>query len=440
MSSVNSHRLIIKLTSIIIFHFSFFIFHFVNAQSFPTIQYEDKTYEANIKTFLLYPMPNRPDDIARTLYPPVVGLSEDRVLVGEFDDLSAQYRGFRFKVKHCNADWTPSVLSDVEFTFQFNDNTIQQYEASFNAKIPYYHYRFELPKFKLAGNYVLMVYEDVRPAKLIATKRFMIYDSRVRISPRVQISSGITEQNTHQQVDFDINYGSYELISPQEDLKIVVRQNFRWDKILTNLKPTNLKVFESQLEYRPFDLSNNFAAGNDYRWIDTRIGRGSGINITEFRQQSNQTTAYLRLDVPRRGTGAGVQAEDLNGQFIVENKDAGNSSIESDYLNVVFSLKIPEDPTAKVFVNGGFNMWQLNDANAMTFNPTSQVYEASIFIKQGIINYDYLIMSNKNADEENTEGNYSSVTNDYEIFVYHRPPASRADVLIGYRLVEFGRK
>ncbi len=408
-------------------------------QTFQNLQYEDRTYEPNIKTVLVYPMPNRPDDIARSLYPPVASLSDGPLLVGEFDDLSARYRGFRFKVFHCNADWTPSVLSDIEFTYQYNDNNVEQYEASFNTKVPYYHYRFEIPKLKLAGNYLLAVYEDKRPAKLILTRRFMIYDSKIAISPRVHLSSGIREQSTHQQVDFEINYGRYELISPQEDLKIVVRQNFRWDKTITNLKPSNVNVFDNRLEYLPFDLSNNFLAGNEFRWVDSRIGRGSGVNIAEFRQLGNQTIAMLRPDVTRQH-GAFMQIEDLNGQYIVENKDAGSSAVEAEYNNVVFTLKMPEIPLAKVYVNGGFNLWQLNEANLMAFNPTSQAYEASIFIKQGLINYDYLIMNNNKPDEETTEGSYSNTTNDYEIFVYHRPPASRADVLIGYRLIEFGKK
>lgn len=418
-----------------------FLFSYVAfSQQFQNLQYEDRTYEANIKTVLMYPLPNRTDDIARTLYSPVININnENRPLIAEFDDLTARFRNFRFKIKHCNADWTPSNLNDIEFTYQYNDNTIDRYEASFNTKIPYYHYWIEIPKLKLGGNYLLIVYEDKRPAKLILTKRFMVYDPKVSILPNVRVSTGITEQRTHQQVDFDINYGRYELISPQEDLKIVVRQNYRWNKSLTNLKPTNVRAFDSQLEFRPFDLSNNFLAGNDFRWFDTRIGRGSGVSVAEVRQLADQSVAYLRIDEARIN-GLSLQASDFNGQCIVENREAGNSAIEADYLNVVFGLKTPEIPNAKIYVNGGFNQWQLDDANLMTYNVERQMYEASIFIKQGIVNYNYLIATNNKLDESSLEGNYALTTNDYELFVYHRPPAARADILVGYRLIEFGRR
>lgn len=77
----------------------------------------------------------------------------------------------------------------------------------------------------------------------------------------------------------------------------------------------------------------------------------------------------------------------------------------------------------------------------MTYNANQNAYEASIFIKQGVVNYTY-ILTNSSGKVLNTnlEGNYSSTANDYEIFVYHRPPAARADQLVGYRLVEFGRR
>jgi Domain of unknown function (DUF5103) len=410
------------------------------AQSFPDLRYEDRTYDSNIKTVLVYPAPNRPDDPARSLYAPVVKLGDQqRPLVLEFDDLSGNYKSYRFKIKHCNADWTPSALNEIEYTYTYNDFAIEDYRGSFNTKVPYFHYSAEIPKLKVGGNYLLLVYEDKRPAKLVLSKRFMIYQPLVSVLAQVGLSSGITDQRTKQQIDFDIDYNGYEVISPQEDLKVVVRQNYRWSKTITNLKPSNVRSFDNRVEYRPFDLSNNFWAGNDFRWFDTRTARGMGVNIAEFVQEQNQTVAYLRPD----GTltkGGFVQIDDFNGQYIVENRDAANSAFEADYLNVVFSLKIPELTDAQVFVNGGFNGWQLNDANLMTYNAEKGMYEAGIFIKQGIVNYNYLIVNKNNLDEASTEGNFSAATNDYEIFVYHRPPAARADVLVGYRLVEFGRR
>ncbi|MEZ4901637.1 MAG: DUF5103 domain-containing protein [Spirosomataceae bacterium] len=213
----------------------------VLAQKLSNLRYEDRTYETTIKTAAIYPAPNQLQDPARTTYPPVVSLTSETPLLAEFDDLTARYRSFRYKIFHCNADWTPSTLSEIEFTFEYNDYPINNYQASFNTKIPYYHYTLEVPKLKLSGNYVLAVYEDSRPAKLVLTRRFMVYQPRISIFPQVRLSTGIVEQRTHQQIDFDIDYKGYEILSPQDDLKIVVRQNFRWDKVISPLRATNVR-------------------------------------------------------------------------------------------------------------------------------------------------------------------------------------------------------
>ena len=410
------------------------------AQRFSNLRYEDYTYETSIKTVGLYPAPNNPNDPARTLLPPVVGLEGNLPLVAEFDDLGARYRNFRFKIFHCNADWKPSTLSDIEFTYEYNDYAISQYQASFNTKIPYYHYRFELPKLKVSGNYVVAVYEDVRPAKLVFTRRFMVHQARLNVTPQVQISTGIVQQRTHQQIDFDIDYKGYEILSPQDDLKIVVRQNFQWNLVLTNIKASNVRIFDSRIEYRPFDLSNNFLGGNEYRWFDTRVAQAVGMSVAEVQQLPEQNVAQLHTDQPRN-VGAYFQAEDFNGNYIVLNRTAENSTNEADYINVVFRLKAAEAANAQVYVGGAFNLWQNTDANRMTYNAAAGVYEASILVKQGIVNYAYTVVATDGKVlNTNFEGNYSNTANDYEIFVYHRPPAARADQLVGYRLVEFGRR
>lgn len=412
----------------------------VQAQKFPTIRYEDYTYETGIKTVALYPQPNQPNDPARTTYPPVIAVGGSRPLIGEFDDLTAQYRSLRYKIFHCNADWTLSSLSDIEYTFEYNDYPINDYQASFNTKIAYYQYRFEVPRLKLAGNYVLAVYEDTRPAKLLLTRRFMVYGARVSILPQVRISSGIAEQRSHQQIDFDLSFKGYEVLSPQDDFKVVIRQNFRWDKVLTKLRPSNVRIFDQKVEYRPFDLSNNMPAFNEFRWFDTRLARGVGMSVGDIQQLPEHTIARLRDDMPRGNGGANLQNQDFNGQYIVLNRDTGNSTNEADYLNVVFTLRMPPYSNAEVYVLGGFNLWQRNDASRMTYDPQKQAYQAGIYVKQGIVNYAYLAVQGEKTDDTILEGNFSTTANDYEIFVYHRPPAARADVLVGYRLIEFGRQ
>ncbi len=416
-----------------------FTFNISRAQQVAVLP-EDHIYAEKIRTVLLYPALDNPENPTRLISPPLIPLQSPSPLVLEFDDMTAVYDGYRAKIMHCNADWTKSNLNDIEFTFEYNDYRITQYDQSFSTKVPYFHYRFEVPKLKLSGNYVIIVYSD-RDRKPVLSRRFMVYESRINISAQARFSQGIQEQFADQQIDFSINYSGYPLIAPQTDLKVIMRKNFRWDQTRTNFKPTNVRPFDQILEYTFFNLENTFPGGNEFRYFDSRTLAARGFGIEELQREADFTRLILFPDKPRTDNGY-LQLDDLNGQYIVDQRESGRGSIEADYTPVVFTLKVAEDPDATFYVNGAFNMWLLNDRNKMTYNPDTQAYEAEILIKQGVINYDYTVVQGVSAkpDEAFIEGNYSATENDYDILVYHRPPASRADLLVGYKTVEWNRR
>jgi hypothetical protein len=236
---------------LILFSFSSLLSH----AQFADMRLEDFIYHDDIKTVLLYPGINDKENPTRLISPPIIPIQSSSPLVLEFDDMSTNMTGLRAKIFSCNADWTKSNLNDIEFTYEYNDYPITTYEQSFSTKVPYTHYRFEVPRLKLSGNYVIMVYTD-RGKKTLLTRRFMIYDTRISINAEAKFSQGIQQQFTDQQIDFSISYKGYNLISPQQDLKVFIRKNFRWDQTKTNFKPTNVQPFDQLLEYTFFNLEN----------------------------------------------------------------------------------------------------------------------------------------------------------------------------------------
>ncbi len=412
----------------------------VTAQGqFTNVLLEDHIYNDKIRTVLLYPALADPENPARLITPPLIPLQSQLPLVLEFDDMKTVYDGYRAKIIHCNADWSKSNLNDIEFTYEYNDYRILKYDQSFATKVPYYHYRFEVPKLKLSGNYILVVYSE-RERTAVLSRRFMVYENRININAQARFSQGINQQFADQQIDFSISYSGYPLIAPQTDLKVVMRKNFRWDQIRTNFKPTNVRPFDQILEYTFFNLENTFPGGNEFRYFDSRTLTARGYGIIELQREADFTRLILFPD-KSRADNSYLQLDDLNGQYIVDHRESGRGSVEGDYTPVLFNLHIAEDPDMTVYVNGAFNLWQLNDRNKMVYNPDTKAYEAEILLKQGVVNYDYTVVrANGKPDEAYVEGNYSATENDYDILVYHRPPASRADLLVGYRTVEWNRR
>lgn len=412
-----------------------------------TIQPIDHIYDQKINTVLLYPLiGNEPDNPAKTLNPPVIMASQDAMtgpqLQLEFDDLTGSYRMFRAKFIHCNADWQKSVLNDIEFTYEYNDYPITEYQTSLNTKVLYYHYRFTVPRVKLPGNYMLVVYDERNPRNILFTRRFITFANRVNVLASVHFSANPQRQFQDQQIDLTLDYRGYQVNSPQDDFKLVIRQNYRDDKVITGLKPSNVRVFDQQLDYNLFDQSNTMPGGNEFRFFDTRtvLSRGNYVDRVQYRP--DRTIAYIMTDLTRN-QGTFFQADDFNGLFVIDHRETGNGAVSSDYVETVFTLQANELADGDVFVNGAFNLWQLNDRNRMTYDPAQNAYRASIWLKQGVYNYDYVVRRNSPRpvlDEIAVEGNYSSTENDYEIFVYNRPPAGRADQLIAYRRVGVNKR
>ena len=417
------------------------------AQTYPT---NDQILDSTLRTVMLYPLiGSDATDPALTLNPPIVDLAIDTPMILEFDDLTANYRPFRAKLVHCNWDWQRSVLNDIEFTYEYNDYPIQDYQISLNTKIPYYHYRFQVPKVKLPGNYVLIVYNERNANQIYFSRRFTTYSNKISIAPDVQFSIDPQLRFTDQQVNFDINYQGYPLISPQDDFKVVIRQDYRDDRVIRGLRPTNVRTFDNLLEYRLFDLKNTFPGGNEYRYFDTRTVLSAANYIERIVRRDAGNMAYVQSDGPR-SSSTYVQSDDFNGLYVIDQLETHVGATQSDYIATVFTLKVDEIANAEIYVNGAFNFWQLDDTNRMTYVPELRAYRANILLKQGVYNYDYSVKGlplpvarsgmTVTGNEILIEGTYSSTENDYEIFVYHRPPAARADQLVGYRRIGYNKR
>ena len=110
--------------------------------------------------------------------PPIVSLNPEDYLEISFDELTHQYHRYIYKITHCNADWSPSGLSEIEYLNGFNNNTIDDYKNSFNTTMQYTHYKLFLPnddvQITASGNYILTVYDDNENDKPILNAVFLL--------------------------------------------------------------------------------------------------------------------------------------------------------------------------------------------------------------------------------------------------------------------------
>jgi hypothetical protein len=240
----------------------------------------------------------------------------------------------------------------------------------------------------------------------------------------------------NQQINFTINYKNVEILNPMMDVFVVIRQNYRWDNLIENLKPTFAREHIKELEYRFFDIDKLFKGGNEFRFFDIRSVNYPGQNVEVVDKTSEPMQAFIFKDKSRQGE-AYAQYNDMNGNFKIENLDFRDLS-SANYLDIHFSLGTPEID-GDVYLQGAFSMWNLSDQNKMTYNPATKEYQGSMLLKQGWYDYQYVVKS-KYLPPLHFEGSHFQTENVYEIFVYYKPFQPRADLLIGYTLLKINER
>lgn len=398
-----------------------------NAQK--TLSYSDKTYEQQIRTVQLFPNFGGTRDYLQSPATPM----QEQNLILEFDDLQDNRNNYYVKLIHCNYDWTKSVLMDLDFLENYNENPITDYTFSINTHSRYIHYRYPVQPVKLPGNYLLIVYRNDK-SDLVLSKRMMIYDNQIgMVKDNLFIGAG-NLNSAKQQFNFDLDYSNLEILNPLETVHVTLRQNQRWDNAKFNLQPSFLRDNERKLEYRFLDTEKQFDGGNEFRFVDFRSLNYPGQNTGKIVKDVKPYELYVALDVPKSfDSYAYALYPDLNGNYLIENLDVGEPTLTGNYIYTTFYLKSPQPIDGEVYIIGAFNNYQHLEENKMKYNSTGY-YENRQFLKQGLYNYQYEVIS-KTKPPTFIEGSHYQTENMYEVLIYNHPFRPNADLLIGYYLI-----
>ncbi len=395
------------------------------------LQFQDAVYEENIKTVLLYPVAAGFRD---NLQPAVVPLDGQNLLL-EFDDIQESKYNYYVRLIHCNAEWTKSSLMDLDFLATYNEFPINDYQFSNGTYLPFVHYRFQVPRVKLPGNYLLMVYRDGDRSDLVLTARMMVFQPQVSLAANNSLVGNSALSGGNQQINFTLDWGDLQVFNAMDNFKVVVRQNQRWDNARMNVKPSFIRDDVQQLEYRFFDQDKQWLAGNEYRFVDFRSLISPGRNTASIDRTVKPFELKVQTDLSREGQ-AYAQYADLDGNFAIENLDYHEPTLSCQYLFVDFALKAPELPDASVYVVGNYNHYARTDENKMVWNKATNSYEASILLKQGWYDYMYYVDS-PTLPSTYFEGSHYQTENLYEVFVYYKSLNPMADLLVGYFVVPY---
>ena len=296
------------------------------------IVYQTKALHPSIQTI-------RTRVFDKAYFPPVIRLDNDDQLIVSFDKFAEESEYLEYKIVHCNANWTPSDLSVMEYLDGFNQNRVEEGELSFNTFRHYVHYTITLPnesvRFKVSGNYVLIVFPENQPEKPLLQVCFSVFENRVTVPISITSRTDIDYNKSHQQLEFSILHPNYNIRNPQTDLKIYISQNNRLDNQTQINHPLYVKSNELVYAHNPNLI---FEAGNEYRRFEMVSTRYAGINVESI--QYFDPYYHVDLFTDRlRNQGNYVFDQTQYGHFTIRQSDADNSDVEADYFIVHFTTR-----------------------------------------------------------------------------------------------------
>ncbi len=362
-------------------------------------------------------------------YAPIIKLGERINL--SFDDLNANEEDYNYKIEHCNIDWEPSNLSESEFIQGYAEDRIRNYENSFNTLQPYTNYTLTIPnentRIKVSGNYMLSVLNE--DDEIVFKRHFVVYEPKVTVGVTVYKSRDISTINTKQSVEFIINNPNFRINNPNKEIIPVILQNNNWQTAISGLKPQFYRG--TQLLYK-YNKETSFWGGNEFLYFDSKVIRSSTLNIANVELGNELYNTYLYTNEERIYEPYSL-FPDVNGNFIIRTLNGDNSNTDADYSWVYFSLKTLQNLENKeIYISGNFNNWQLNENNKLNYNTVTGLYEASLLLKQGFYNYQYLTKSeNGILSNHNIDGSFYQTENDYTVLVYYKKLGSRYTKIIG---------
>jgi len=399
------------------------------AQSVP-----DTVFNDQIRTVLFY-------QSGRINTLPIIDINDPQsVLTLSFDDLRADYRDLEYKVIHCNANWEPGTLMESDYLDGNTYNTIDNYSFSFNTYVDFVNYWCTVPGpdtyLKLPGNYVVVVYQEGNENNPLMTKRFYVVDNKAVINATIDRPSYAKYSDTHQEVDVEVDIASLDVRNPMSDIKLVIRQNQRWD----NQKELTPRYVNGTLLDYNYEEENLFKGLSEWRYVDMRSVRYPRFGVAKIILDTIYQM-YLMNDEDR-SIITYSQWTDINGNRVIAGDQKDLKPHELDYVSAHFRLKSPFPyESEEVYLFGSFTDWKLNDAYKMYYDKNKNLYRANLFLKQGYYNFYYATrQTDGKINCSRFQGSHYETENNYYIFIYLYSYDYQADMLVGYLVVNSAGK
>lgn len=394
-----------------------------------------RIFDSNVRSLKVAPASNM-------YLPPIVVMGSDDVINVNFDYMDLDVHYLRYSVMHCNANWQPSQLVASEYVSGFNEADITDYAQCDGTFARYYNYNFTVPNADMqllkSGNYLLTVYEQDNPEKVLLQTRFAVSENAVKVYAQVTSRTDVDYNDRHQQVSFDVAYKQGVVQDPYNDLTAVVTQNSRTDNQVTLTRPMMASTGRVTYDHNRALI---FDAGNEYRRIETVNIHSLNMGVEAMQYFEPYYHATLRVDEPRASSPYAYDQTQY-GRFTIRDAENQDSQTQAEYVVTHFRLNTGGPLSGgTIHLQGEFTEGLPESATTMHYDTATGLYNCDLLLKQGAYNYQYLWV----PDGSHTgltgliEGDKYQTVNEYVVSIYYRPSGARYDRLMGHGIVFSGK-
>ncbi len=398
-----------------------------------TLVYDNKNYLPHIRTVEFYPT-------GKENQLPIYVLGSSEQLLLSFDDLRGDVRTYFFSIEHCDADWVPSRLNALDYAIGYNEDRIDDYKVSQGTLQPYTHYVCHFPNEyiapKVAGNYLLKVYEDADKSRLIITRKFYVVRPLIQVESAISPSLQANKRLTNQKLNINLRTSALTINNPHRDIQLHVFQNQRYDNKMVLTQP--MFIGNHEIKYNGNETLD-FFGNNEFRYTDLRSTKSASGQVRELKLDTAVNVILFTDD--DHGTSTYANTYDENGKFFIRNLDYSDVETQSDYAHVRFSLQTNQQVQGKIYVVGGFNNFERTPENQLVYRKDSGLWEVTLMLKQGLYDYEYVLETpDGQVVTDAFSDTFYATGNDYLILVYHRRIGTYWDEILGIGTVSIHNK
>jgi hypothetical protein len=393
--------------------------------------FTDTIFDPHIKTVQLHVNGNK-------LSYPILSLRGRGTLMLRFDDLRNEVKDYYYTIVHCNSEWEKTDMVYSNYINGFKENPIDEYTFSQNTTYNYIHYQLVLPnrdvRFKVSGNYAIKVYSASAPEHPVFIRRFFVEANSVDVNVNIQRPVLTRYMDKKQEIDVTIEGYPSTISDPFNEIKLMIVKNNNWKTAVKNLQPKFVRGNRLIYDYQEKNLLNG---GNEFRYFNCKDIDYAPRNVERIDFKRPYYHFYLKTDKDRSFDSYQDQ-EDINGNYYIQYEDEQESETLADYVYVHFNLPVNAPVIdGDLYVWGAFSLWNCTKENRLTYNYATKSYQTRLLLKQGLYNYEYVLVENDTNvfNSAYMEGSHWQTENDYLIYVYGCPASSRYHQLLRVKQV-----